>query len=240
VPGRRGPGWIVHLLTVLALALILPCAAQASRRPTPRERAAITRAAVATAGSPTQRVRVSDIEVSTAGRWATATVSLYLRSAPEEPEQASEDTFYRARGKWRDTANGNTPDRTPPKAVVEDLDLPTQGEGTSHTLVILIAAAGILLLLGVVGGRGKQPVRQPPGGREPRSSSPTPVQPSTEYRTTCSSCNGEGKRRCDHCGGRGGWDGPHPHSPGNLMWVTCPACGGVQRTCDACNGRGWT
>lgn len=31
---------------------------------------------------------------------------------------------------------------------------------------------------------------------------------------------------CGHCGARRGWWAPNPDSPGNQIWVTCPACGG--------------
>jgi hypothetical protein len=242
VPGRLESGWTAGLLVGLAFVLMLPAAASASRRATAGERAAIVRAAVATKGSPTQLVRVSDIAISTAGPWATATVRLYLRSSPRDLEMASEDTFYRARGRWRDTANGNTPERTPPEAVVKDLGLPDQSTGSSHTTVI-VAVVGILALLMVIGGRGTRTAGTASGGSGSSTTRPQPVQAPAEHRTTCSSCQGKGKHTCHHgpCGARGGWWEPHPHSPGNQQWVICPVCSGRgQWTCDACHGRGWT
>lgn len=108
------------------LWLIFPAAAMASRAPTAAERSAIVRAAHAMV-APTERVRVSDIRVSTAGPWAAATLRLYLRGYPH-PEQVARDAFYNDHGHWREGDEVGVPEKFP-HAVAEDLGFADGGNG---------------------------------------------------------------------------------------------------------------
>jgi hypothetical protein len=116
---RRTGLWLALLI---AAGLWIPPSALAARDPTAAERVAITGAAAETEAGPTQRVVVTNIEVSTKGPWAVADVALYLRGVAEV-EQEMTDTFYKRGGRWLDTANANTPERTMPAAVESDLGL---------------------------------------------------------------------------------------------------------------------
>jgi hypothetical protein len=125
-------------LSVLAFAMLalLPAGAAAERDPTPAEVSAITAAGVETAGSPTQRVKVTNIEVSDSGRWAVADVSLYLNG---ELEMAAQDMFYRRGAAWLDTANANTPERTIPADVERELGLAESSFGGIYFEIYLFA-----------------------------------------------------------------------------------------------------
>lgn len=244
--------------TLVAVAGALPAVAYASRQPTSRERAAITRAAVKTDGSPTQRVRVSQIVVSTAGPWATATVSLYLKRDPTTPEMVSEETFYRSHGEWLDTNNAKTPERTPPDAVVQDLSLPANpGQNTGpSTLAYIIAGIIIVLIVALIIALVVRVIKKLSGGvviteppQQPRPQQRRqPQHPSTsslgKRKCSCNTGTRWGKRYCaqyDKCKPNNGYVWvPDPTSPGRQMMIHCPTCGGKSEwTCPDCRGEGW-
>jgi hypothetical protein len=72
------------IFSVLLAAMVLPSSAGAWRRPIPSEKRAITRLAKRTphAGTPTKKIHVSDIRVSTVGPWALASIALYFNQRP--------------------------------------------------------------------------------------------------------------------------------------------------------------
>lgn len=94
---------LIRALVVLTSWLAVPTIAQAHRAPTPRERSQIRHAAILAEGGPRLRIAVTDIRVSAAGAWATATVTTYPKAKGAKPEMVAEDTFLKAHGKWLDT-----------------------------------------------------------------------------------------------------------------------------------------
>jgi len=231
-------GGLVALVCVLAS----PAAAFAHRDPTARERAQITRAALAANGSPTQTVKVTDLVISTQAPWARANVSLYLKSAPKAPEQVSEELFYRSRGRWHDRSG--TSRREPPDAVVSDLDLSGPG-GTNRTrgLIILGVAFALLLAAGMVYRiRNPSPVRTRTtagGGGGGGGARAKPPRQYETHRNSCIGCGGEKVTRCNACnGGGGGWT-PNPNNPDTLIYQPCTGCGDRREwTCEVCKGTG--
>lgn len=117
--------------------LAAPDAALAARSPSHGEQAAIIAAAVSADGSPQQRVRVSDVRISTDGPWAAASVSIYRRGS-SQLEQAEEDTFYRVHGSWIDMASADAPNIAMPAAVERDLGLANSEFGGTYFKVYLI------------------------------------------------------------------------------------------------------
>jgi hypothetical protein len=248
VLGRLRLGGAAGVLVALACGLFGAAVAQAHRKPTARERAAITRAAVAADGSPTQLVRVRAIVISTIAPWATAEVSVYLKSAPNDAEQVSQETFYRSNGRWLDTNSATTPERTLPKAVVEDLGLPTEPGADNRTEgIIILSVIGAGLLLALLAYRLTHPSEE----LDRRRDTPVPVRTERvreEHRSTaltvpCGACEGRTVMRCtsgDHTAGpSGGWT-PDPHNPnGPLIFQPCRSCGGrYEWTCKVCKGTG--
>ena len=233
-------------LVALACVLASPAAAFAHRDPTARERAQITRAAAAANGSKTQTVKVTEIVVSGEAPWARANVSLYLKSAPGEPEQVSEELFYRSRGRWHDQSG--TPSREPPSAVVSDLDLPgPDGHDQKRGLIILAVAFGLLLAAGMAYRiRNPAPVRTGNtgggGGGGGGGGRPGRVQPPRQYdehRNSCIGCGGSKVTRCNACHGRGGGSVPNLNNPGTLIYEPCKGCGDRREwRCEVCKGTG--
>ncbi len=88
----------VAVLTVILLCLTLAASAMAWRPPTRNERKAITQAAISTA-APHKKVHVSNIHVSTVGRWASAEVTIY-------PLGTSTDILHKVHSKWILASNG--------------------------------------------------------------------------------------------------------------------------------------
>jgi len=234
----RRPGCAICL--GVAVGLLASAPALAARSATAPERRAITHAAAIADGSPTQRVRVTNIKVSTAGPWATATVAIYLKRT-KTPEMVSEETFFRLHGRWWDTTDGNAPQRTAPAAVVSDLGLPGSGDTASNVGHIIAYVFIGLLVLGVLALIGKissatSAGAEPGGGGRTSSSGPQPFKP--QYGTKPSekcrypACR-SGKVMCHICHGRGSIQDPqtsqfHP-CPGPCMrtgWVNCPRCNG--------------
>jgi hypothetical protein len=242
------PAWAVVVCCVLSF--VWPSTALGSHPPHPNERTAITRAAIATDGDRGRflLVRVSDIRVSTAGPWATAIVTIFQRKFPRHPEMSAVESFYRDDGRWLDTANANTPERNPPRAVQADLGLqpnsPKGGSGLSTAAIIAIVL-GAVLLISIIGSQG--------GGssssetfRSLAPSTPTHANMQTsgekKQERPCTSCSTTGKLPCTHykCQQRGGWWEPNPNNPGGQRWQVCPSClsaGGS--VCGNCKGAGW-
>lgn len=237
--------WGYAICIGVAVGLIAPASALAARSATTRERHAITHAAAIADSSPTQSVRVTNINVSTAGPWATATVSLYLKH-DKKPEMVSEETFFQLHGQWWDTTNGNAPHRTPPPAVVSDLGLPGSG-GTSSNVAHIIAYVFIgLLVLGLLALIGKISPRTGTRSAGPPSQTGGGVPAGTlsswgpKGRRTCPSCGGS-RPACYVCQGRG--TVPNPNFPQwGSQFMNCTLCHGAGKTpppCPRCGDRGW-
>jgi hypothetical protein len=256
VLGRVRPYVIGGVLVAVACVLFSPPIAQAHRKPTARERAAITGAAVRTDGTPTRHVRVRRIKVSTVGpSWAVAVVTLTLDSAPKHPTKVFE-TFYRSHGRWMDVFDPNTPQHTPPRAVLADLGLPTgpadgghhrnSSDGGSHRTLIIVGSVivGLLLLAGLFGWTSDtttgQPITGPPVDRKPAErSGREPDRP-----RKCNSCHGEKRKRCaNEChmgyGPQSGRWVSDPLYPDGRRWEVCGSCRGRHEwDCERCNGSG--
>jgi hypothetical protein len=115
-------GIALVLVATTALTLVLPGAARARRDPTPRERAAIARAAVREYAMGQLVVRTHDVRISTVGPWAAADVEIHRRGQ-SFVEQAVAATFYHAHGRWIVSDGIAAHDRAPSRAVERDLGL---------------------------------------------------------------------------------------------------------------------
>jgi hypothetical protein len=97
---RRGVA--AATLVAVALSLTLTATAQAWRKPTASERRAITRAASTTPHAGNSKVRVSRIRVSTAGPWASATLTIVVGGVGDNATAI----LRKVRGKWRSAGVG--------------------------------------------------------------------------------------------------------------------------------------
>jgi hypothetical protein len=77
--------------------LLCVASASASRRPTPSERAAITRVAAATRHAGPGTIYVEGVWVSTVGPWATAKNVLYVGGGDEY----AFEILHKVNGRWR-------------------------------------------------------------------------------------------------------------------------------------------
>ncbi|HEY1690331.1 MAG TPA: hypothetical protein VGF95_15865 [Solirubrobacteraceae bacterium] len=85
-----------------ALALVCAAPALAWRTPGHSERRAIARVARQTPHAGSSRVSVGDIRVSTVGPWASATVTIYFESEPDE----ATDILHKLHGRWVNAGAG--------------------------------------------------------------------------------------------------------------------------------------
>ena len=98
----HAPTAVAVVLVAVALSLTLTASAQAWRKPTMSERRAITRAASTTPHAGSQKVRVSRIRVSTAGPWASATVTIVVAGAADNATAI----LHKVGGRWRSAGVG--------------------------------------------------------------------------------------------------------------------------------------
>jgi hypothetical protein len=145
VTGPRAVSFVVLLL------LCVPGIAQAERHPTPREKAAIEKAARKAYADRYFRVRVSRIEVSTfERRWATAVVATFHRKEPHASvAQRMQETFYRKQRGWVAWFSVAMPDVEMPIEVERDLGFagPAPLFGISEKTAVKIGLGVIVLIL---------------------------------------------------------------------------------------------
>lgn len=82
---------------VAVLSLLFAASAGAWRRPTGKERRAITRVARETPHAGSSKVYVSHIRISTVGPWASAEVKIFIQHSPD----VAFDVLHKVRGSWR-------------------------------------------------------------------------------------------------------------------------------------------
>lgn len=99
----RGFRRLARCAVVLGLlCLIWTASAWAWRRPTVRERRAISQVAAHTPHAGPSKVTVSNIRVSTVGPWASATVTIYFGSEPDN----AVDILHEVDAKWTNASDG--------------------------------------------------------------------------------------------------------------------------------------
>jgi hypothetical protein len=90
------------VLAALACLIVLVTPAGAWRRPSFNERRAVATAASRVSHAGSSSVRVSDIRLSTIGPWASATVTIYFGTLPDN----AVDILHRVRGVWKNVGLG--------------------------------------------------------------------------------------------------------------------------------------
>jgi hypothetical protein len=94
-------------------------------------------------------VRVKEVEISTVGPWAAATVTIYRRGT-KFVEQSEEDTFVRVHGSWVDAASPSVADLNIPSSDERNLNLTTSSSSsTSPYVVIYLLASWFFGLAGI-------------------------------------------------------------------------------------------
>jgi hypothetical protein len=135
---------------VVLFLLCVPGIAHAERHPTPRERAAIEKAARRAYADEYFKVRISRIEVSTVERrWATAVVATYHRKEPDAAlAQRMQETFYRTEQGWVAWFSVAMPDVEMPIEVERDLGFagPAPLFGISGEAAVFIVFGVIVLI----------------------------------------------------------------------------------------------
>lgn len=233
--------WSGFLALAVCVWFMAAASAQAERDPSPSEKRAIERAA-RRAQSYRQypiEVKASDIEISTAGRWATAAV--VVRS-PENSMvlQEIQETYYRAPRGWIGSENAHFPNRVMPAKVERDLGFsPSEPSRWVKIAVWVVMGIGALVVLAAIGwvfslfdGGGST------GGGSPAPSFPRPVgyEPSAPRRKEWVPCHGgcqAGRTACPGCG----WARVVKDDL-TSVYYTCTVCGGQLFTCPTCHGAG--
>jgi hypothetical protein len=228
------------LVLGICVCLLSAATALAARSPDPGERAAIERVArrdQAFRQYPI-RVTISDIEVSTAGPWATASVVVQARENSAVLQEIQE-VYHRSRRGWIGSQDPRFSSYVVPAKVERDLGLSSRELRWVKIVVWVVMALGAAAVLAGIAwllsrGAGRGDTQTAPA----RFSAPQPVdsepwRTQAKKRVPCPAGCRSGRKECPECGWR-----RVVQDPATSEFATCEICGGQLFLCDTCHGAG--